>query len=256
MDCINGMKLIPDGSDTKGIDLIIADPPYNIGKKGKKTTSEEKKFYSIYEDWDTIDDFEEFNLKWLKESYRILRNGGTILLWGSRHNTYLNGYQLEKIGFNIRTHYTWYKTNQMPCLTGRNPTESTEQLLFATKGAKWTYNLDYAKSINDGKNIRNVFITPITPPKEKKYGKHSAQKRIDGLTDHLVNLHSKENDIVLVPFCGSGTECLVAKEFNRKFLSFETESKYIEIANLRIESTYNDLDDNKLNENKLNGNSQ
>ncbi|STO12749.1 Modification methylase DpnIIB [[Flavobacterium] thermophilum] len=232
MDCLEGMKLIPDNS----VDLIIADPPYNIGKKGKYIQSEEKRFYAIKEEWDTLDNFEEFNWLWLSEAYRVLKNGGSLLVWGSRHNIYICGYQIEKIGYDIKTHYTWYKTNAMPCLTGRNPSESTEQLIWAVKGKNWTYNLNYAKEINEGKNIRNVFITTQTPSKEKTYGKHPSQKRIEGLTDILINLHTNENDIILVPFCGSGTECVAARMLNRKFMAFETESKYIEIANKRLDN--------------------
>jgi site-specific DNA-methyltransferase (adenine-specific) len=231
-DVIDGLRMLPNES----VDLIIADPPYNIGKKGKYIESKEKRFYAIKEEWDTIDDFESFNFVWLKECERVLREGGSLLVWGSRHNVYLCGYQIEKLGLQIKTHYTWYKTNAMPCLTGRNPSESTEQLIWAVKGSKWTYNLEYAKSINDGKNIRNVFITTQTPVSEKREGRHPSQKRIEGLTDILVNLHSNPGDTILVPFCGSGSECVAAKQYGRYFISFELESKYIEIANKRLDN--------------------
>jgi len=230
MDCIEGMRLLPDES----VDLIIADPPYNIGGKSNYIQSEEKRFFAIKEEWDTIDNFEEFNFSWLKESYRVLKQGGSLLVWGSKQNIYLCGYQIEKLGLQIKTHYTWYKTNAMPCLTGRNPSESTEQLIWAVKGNKWTYNLDYAKSINRGKNIRNVFITPQTPASEKREGRHPSQKRVEGLTDVLVNLHSNSGDVVLVPFVGSGSECVAALRNNRHFIGFEREPEYIKIANKRI----------------------
>ena len=156
------------------------------------------------------------------------------MVWGSRHNIYLIGYLLNKIGFKIKTHYTWYKTNSMPCLTGRNPSESTEQLIWAVKGKGWTYNLNYAKEINNGQNIRNVFITTQTPPNEKLKGKHPSQKRLIGLTDILINLHTKENDLIIVPFVGSGTECLAAKLYNRNFIGFELSQDYINIAKQRL----------------------
>ncbi|MCG5252605.1 DNA-methyltransferase [Brevibacillus agri] len=235
-DCIEGMRMLPNES----VDLIIADPPYNIGAKGNHIKSEEKRFSAIKEEWDTIDNFEEFNLKWLTECHRILRNGGSLLVWGSRHNIYLCGYQIDSLGLQIKTHYTWYKTNSMPCLTGRNPSESTEQLIWATKGSNWTYDLEYAKSINGGKNIRNVFMTTQTPQSEKKAGKHPSQKRGEGLTDMLIRLHSRENDIVVVPFCGSGTECVEAVRASRNFIAFETEPSYIEIANKRLDIAHSE----------------
>lgn len=147
---------------------------------------------------------------------------------------------MDQIGYEIRTEYTWNKTNAAPCWTGRNPTESTENIIWASKGKGWTYNLHYAKSINDGKNIRNVITTSLTPQREKEYGKHPTQKRLEGLTDILINLHSNQGDIVLVPFCGSGTEIVGAQMLNRNWISFETNPEYIETANKRLDSLYID----------------
>lgn len=235
-DVIEGMKMIPDNS----IYLIIADPPYNIGKKGNYLEANDHKFRTVKEDWDTIENFEEFTYKWLKESYRVLRPGGSILSYGTKHNIYMTGYLMDQIGYEIRTEYTWNKTNAAPCWTGRNPTESTENIIWASKGKGWTYNLNYAKSINNGKNIRNVITTSLTPQREKEYGKHPTQKRLEGLTDILINLHSNEGDIVLVPFCGSGTEIVGAQMLNRNWISFETNPEYIETANKRLDSLYID----------------
>lgn len=230
-DCIEGMKnTIPNDC----VDMILADPPYNIGADNKHIASVEKKFSSIKEDWDTIEDFENFNRDWISECARILKPGGSLLVWGTRHNIYLCGYQIKNAGLDIRTHYTWFKTNSMPCLTGRNCSESTEQLIWATKGKKWTYNLDYAKSINNGQNIRNVFTTNMTPPNEKLEGKHPSQKRLAGLTDHLVGLHSNPGDLILIPFCGSGTEVLAAAQMGRHFVAFELSKDYIGLSKRRL----------------------
>jgi len=232
MDCIAGMAQLTE----KSTDLVVADPPYNVGGKSNHIISIEKKFSSIKEEWDTVSgcDFEEFNKRWINESYRILKDGGSLLCWGSRHNLYLCGHLIEKAGFTIRTEYVWYKTNAMPCITGRNPSESTEHLIWATKGKCWTYNLSYAKSINNGQNIRNIFTTIQTPQKERQHGKHPSQKRLEGLTDHLINLHSNPNDIIVVPFCGSGTECVAAAKSGRNYIAFELEEKYLEIAKKRL----------------------
>lgn len=234
MDCIEGMRLIPDGS----VDLIVADPPYNIGGKSNKFDVKTNlvAFSTIREEWDTIDNFDDFNVAWISECYRVLREGGSFLIWGTRHNLFSVGFIAEKIGLSSKTIYVWHKRNPMPCLTGRNPTEATEFAIWLTKGKRWTYDLNYTKSINDGKNIRNVIETATTPPKEKGNGKHPSQKRLDGLTDNTIKLHSKEGDIVLIPFCGSGTECVASAMTKRNFISFETTPEYIEIANKRLDS--------------------
>lgn len=246
MDCIEGMRLLSDDS----VDLIIADPPYNIGGKSNRfeVSNEKINFSTIRESWDTIDNFDGFNYTWLSECARVVRKGGSIIVWGTRHNIFSVGYLLEKIGLEIRTIYVWHKRNPMPCLTGRNPTEATEFAVWATKGKRWTYNLNVAKEINDGKNIRNVIETTTTPPSEKTQGKHPSQKRLNGLTDVLIKLHSNEDDIVLIPFCGSGTECVAAVKENRRFITFERESKYIEIANQRLENVRDELAERKLTE--------
>lgn len=127
------------------------------------------------------------------------------------------------------------KTNPAPNWIGKSPCAATEYLIWATKGAKPTYNLDYAKSINSGKNIKNVFQTSLTPPSEKKKGKFPCQKRLEGLTDHLINLHSNEGDIILVPFAGSGTECIASQINKRNWISFETNREYMELANMRLD---------------------
>ena len=130
--------------------------------------------------------------------------------------------------------YVWKKTNPPPILLGTNPKYATEFIIWATKGGKAKYNLDYAKSINGGKNITNVFETALTPQREKKQGVFASQKPLE-TTVKLIELHSNPNDIVLVPFAGSGTECLGATITNRDFVSFETNPTHIQLANNRLE---------------------
>ncbi|MED4016309.1 site-specific DNA-methyltransferase [Sutcliffiella cohnii] len=230
MDCVQGMSsFLPKES----IDLQIVDPPYNIGLKGAKVNLK-KGYKAIDEDWDTIENFEEFTLNWLKECYRTLKPNGSILSYGTHHNVFLTGYLMEQLGFKIKMQYIWKKTNPPPSFLGTNPKYATESIIWATKGGSYTYNYDYAKSINGGKNISNVFETALTPQREKKHGKFPCQKPLE-VTIKLLNLHSNPNDMVLVPFTGSGTECLGARLTNRNFVSFETNYKYIELANNRLD---------------------
>lgn len=237
MNCIEGMKEIRENV----IDLVFADPPYNISNNTNSIKNEEKRYASINEDWDKITNYELFTLSWLMEAKRILKPTGSVLVWCSKHNMFEVGYILKQLEFQIKTLYTWHKTNAMPCLTGRNATEATEYVIWAVKDKNWTYNLNYAKEINDGKNIHNIIPEGIiinlaqTPPKEKLFGKHPTQKRLEGLTDILLQLHTNEEDLIVVPFVGSGTECCACKIYGRNFIGFETNKEYIELAQKRLD---------------------
>lgn len=192
-------------------------------------------YKAINEDWDKIEDFEEFTTELLCQLYRVLMPGGSIISYGTHHNIFLTGQLMEYIGFKVKMMYVWKKLNPPPSFLGTNPTYATEFIIWATKEGKCTYNLDYSKYINNGKNIQNVFETPLTPRREKKYGKFPCQKPLD-MTTKLIHLHSNENDVVLVPFCGSGTEVVAAALSNRQFISFETNARHIEIANARLDN--------------------
>lgn len=232
-DCVEGMKMVPDNS----IDLIIADPPYNLGNSGTKINMKEAYGFNYFkEDWDMIDDFEAFNKAWIEECYRVLKPDGSILSYGTHHNLFTVGYLIEQAGFTTRIKYEWKKKNPPPSFIGNAPQFATESIIWATKGKRRTYNLDYAKRINDNKNIHNVFETALTPPSEKKHGKFPCQKPLE-VSIKLINLHSRPGDIVLMPFCGSGSECVATQMTGRNFITFEKESKYIELANIRLENT-------------------
>ncbi|MEK5256576.1 site-specific DNA-methyltransferase [Paenibacillus sp. FSL F4-0125] len=236
MDCIEGMRYIPANC----IDHVEADPPYNVGKEGAKVKSK-KGFKAINEQWDNIEDYETFTTNWLRECYRVLKPGGSILCYGSHHSIFITGYVMRQLGFKIKTQYVWKKKNPPPSFLGTNATYATEFIILATKpGGSMTYNLDYAKAINNGKNIQNVFETALTPKREKTHGKFPCQKPLQ-LAVKLIQLHSNINDTVLIPFCGSGTEAVASVLTNRSFISFETNREYIELANNRLD----DIDMNK-----------
>ncbi|TVX97957.1 DNA-methyltransferase [Cohnella terricola] len=231
-DCIQGMKMLPSDS----IDLIIADPPYNIARDGANADMKHLRFKTINEEWDYIEDFEAFNQAWLEQCYRVLKPRGSILCYGTHHNIFQVGYLMSKIDYQVRIKYEWLKTNPPPSFLGTNPRFATESIIWATKQTGGTYNRDYAHKINDGKNITNVFTTSLTPPREKKFGRFPCQKPLE-LSVKLINLHSHRDEVVLVPFCGSGTECVAAQLTGRSFVTFEREPAYIELANIRLDNT-------------------
>ncbi|MBP1906322.1 DNA modification methylase [Paenibacillus turicensis] len=232
-DCIEGMKLLPSES----IDLIVADPPYNTGIKGTKINMKETYGFNYFKEaWDKIDNFHDFNQAWIAECYRVLKPDGSILAYGTHHNLFTVGHLIEQAGFTIRAKYEWKKKNPPPNFSGSGPHFASESIIWASKGKRRTYNLDYAKRINDNKNIKSVFETTLTPRDEKKHGKFPCQKPLE-ISIKLINLHSHPDQIVLIPFCGSGSECVAAQMTGRNFITFERESDYIELANMRLENT-------------------
>lgn len=246
-DAIENLKKLEDDS----IDHCIADPPYNISGydnkreigwiKSNKLWTEKKKFNKIGEKWDSFknNDYEEFTQSWLNEVFRVVKPNGNIIIFGTYHNIYKIGYLLQKFDRKIINSIVWYKRNAFPNITQRMLCESTEHIIWAVnntqKDAKnWIFNYDILKEMNCGKQMRNVWDIPSTPPSEKKFGKHPSQKPI-ALIERLVLAASNENDVILDPFAGSGTVLLVSKKLSRKYIGIEKNPEYADFCRKRIE---------------------
>ena len=173
-DALEKLKEIPD----KIVDLVFADPPYNMSKK-KGLGWKYSKHVTMQEGWDvfTKDDFFQFNVKWIKESMRVLKHGGSLWVCGSFHNIYQLGHIIQSFtDLKLNNHIVWFKPNAQPNITCRFFTESAEHLIWASKngnGMKWTFNYEDTKNniydnINPkGKQTRNVWSIPLTPKKKK-----------------------------------------------------------------------------------------
>lgn len=228
------MKLMPEES----FDMIFADPPYflsngGISNSGGKVVSVNKG------NWDKIgslDEKHEFNRQWIRLSKRLLKPNGTIWISGTLHNIYSVGMALEQEGFKILNNITWRKNNPPPNLSCRYFTHSTETILWARKNdihSKHFYNYELMKKYNNGKQMKDVWEGSLTPKFEKIYGKHPTQKP-EYLLHRIIEASTKEGDLILDPFLGSGTTGVVSKKLNRKFIGIEKEKEYIEIAKKRI----------------------
>lgn len=238
-------KQIPE----KSIDLIFADPPYNLSGNGLKWEGNKTggDWYMVNEKWDkmTAPEYMQFTRKWIAGCYRALKDNGSIYISCTYHNLSEVMIVLKQLDFKINNVITWQKTNAMPNMTRRVFTHSTEFIVWAVKGKKWIFNYDELKKINpekqkDGalKQMRDVWALPLVQGKERLKGKdgraaHSTQKP-EEMLKRIIIASSKKGDLVLDPFMGSGTTAFVAKSLGRNWVGIEKEKKYVDLANKRL----------------------
>jgi len=233
-DVVETLNSLPD----ECIDLIFADPPYNLSNGG--FTCHAGKRVSVNKGkWDKSKGVEEdfdFHYKWIEACKRVLKPNGSLLVSGTYHSIYVCGFALQKQGWHFINDICWFKPNAAPNLACRMFTASHETLLWVRKDKKakhhfnyelvknGTWNGDFIKKPN--KQMRSVWA--ITTPKngEKKYGKHPTQKP-EALLERIILACSQENDIVLDPFCGSATTGVAALKNNRKFVGIDAEVDYL-----------------------------
>ncbi len=237
-NCIDTLKKIPSES----IDLIFADPPYNLQLNNELVRPNQTKVDAVNDAWDKFASFTEYDIfctAWLQECYRILKKNGSIWVIGTYHNIYRVGTIMQNIGFWFLNDIVWVKNNPMPNFKGTRFNNAHETLIWATKNSKskFTFHYKSMKNYNDDLQMRSDWNIPICNGKEriKTDGKkaHSTQKP-EELLYRIILATSNENDIVLDPFFGSGTTGAVAKKLRRNFIGLEREKKYIQVATARI----------------------
>ncbi|MBW1616729.1 MAG: site-specific DNA-methyltransferase [Deltaproteobacteria bacterium] len=237
-DCIELLKEMPDNS----VDLIFADPPYNLRLKGELYRPNQTKVNGVNDNWDkfeSVEEYDKFTLLWTKECRRVLKDTGGFWVIGTYHNIFRVGKILQDIGFWILNDIIWIKNNPIPNFKGTRFTNAHETLIWAAKSAKSKYTFHYKsmKTSNDDLQMRSDWLMPICGGKEriKINGQkaHSTQKPEELLLRIIVST-SKPNDTVLDPFCGSGTTPAVAKLLGRKYIAFDKKEAYIKIAEQRL----------------------
>ncbi|MCT4395452.1 DNA-methyltransferase [Periweissella beninensis] len=228
----NSVKILKNVPN-ETFDLIIADPPYFLSNNGF-SNSGGKRVSVNKGDWDKNDNPEAFYTEFLIQANRVLKNNGTLWIFGTMHNIYLLGYLLQKNNWKILNNITWQKTNPAPNLSRRMFTHSTETILWAKKeNGKQVFNYEILRENNGGKQMKDVWMTSTTSSLEKKFGKHPTQKPLS-LIKRIITASTKQNDIILDPFLGSGTTAVAAKLLKRKCIGIDIESEYINIAKKRI----------------------
>lgn len=227
----------------ESVDMIFADPPYFLSNDG--ITCQGGEMVSVNKgSWDKlsseavrIEEKHKFNRKWIRLCNKILKLNGSIWISGTLHNIYSIGMALEQEGFKIINNITWQKTNPPPNLACRCFTHSTETILWARKNDKKSrhfFNYYIMKELNNGKQMKDVWTGNLTKPSEKIEGKHPTQKP-EYLLERIVLASTEKNQVVLDPFCGSGTTGVVANRMGRTFVGIDSCEEYLQITKRRLE---------------------
>ncbi|MEK9899349.1 MAG: site-specific DNA-methyltransferase [Rhodospirillaceae bacterium] len=241
-DCIEQLSDLPDAC----IDVVFADPPYNLQLSGELTRPNNSKVDGVDDDWDKFDDlraYDEFSRAWLSEVHRVLSDNGSLWVIGSYHNIFRVGATLQDLGFWILNDVVWRKTNPMPNFRGRRFTNAHETMIWAAKSqtSKYTFNYDAMKALNDDLQMRSDWLLPICNGSERIKGAdgkkaHPTQKP-EALLHRVVLASTKVGDVILDPFFGSGTTGAVAKQLGRDFIGIERDPDYIAVAEKRLAQT-------------------
>ncbi|KMW59164.1 Modification methylase [Candidatus Rhodobacter oscarellae] len=238
-DCVEAMNALPAGS----VDLIFADPPYNLQLKSELHRPDNSKVDAVDDHWDQFDSFkayDKFTREWLAAARRLLKPHGAIWVIGSYHNVFRMGAELQNQGYWILNDVVWRKSNPMPNFRGKRLTNAHETLIWASKseGAKYTFNYEALKSLNEGIQMRSDWVLPICTGHERLKDSngdkaHPTQKPESLLHRVLVGT-TNPGDVVLDPFFGTGTTGAVAKMLGRNFIGIEREAAYREVAERRL----------------------
>ncbi|HEX6287963.1 MAG TPA: DNA methyltransferase [Herpetosiphonaceae bacterium] len=238
-DCRDVLATLPD----KSVDLIFADPPYNLQLQQELWRPNQTKVDAVDDAWDQFSSFaayDEFTREWLTACRRVLKDTGTIWVIGSYHNIYRVGSILQDLGFWFLNDVVWLKFNPMPNFRGVRFTNAHETLLWCKKSQdqkRYTFNYQAMKQFNDEKQMRSDWQIPICTGAERikvdGVKAHTTQKP-EALLYRVILASSNPGDVVLDPFFGTGTTGAVAKRLNRHFIGIEREARYIAVARERI----------------------
>ncbi len=238
-DCIQTLNALP----ARSVDMIFADPPYNLQLNGDLHRPNNSKVDAVDDDWDKFADFatyDRFTEGWLTAARRVLKDDGTIWVIGSYHNIFRVGTKLQDLGFWMLNDVIWRKSNPMPNFRGRRFTNAHETMIWCAKSkdSQNTFNYEAMKSLNDDLQMRSDWLLPICSGGERIKGEdgkkgHPTQKP-ESLLHRVIMAATRPGDVVLDPFFGSGTTGAVAKRLGRRWIGIERDQTYIQLARKRI----------------------
>jgi modification methylase len=236
--CIEVLKTLPDAS----VDLVFADPPYNLQLKDGLTRPDQSKVDGVHDDWDQFESFrayDDFCRQWLGEVRRVLKKDGAIWVIGSYHNIYRLGALIQDLGFWMQNDVVWVKSNPMPNFRGTRFTNAHETLIWAGRSQKSrvTFNYQSLKAANDDVQMRSDWMLPLCTGTERLKSEgaklHPTQKP-EALLHRIIMATTNPGDVVLDPFFGTGTTGAVAKKLGRHYIGIEQNQAYVLAAEQRI----------------------
>ncbi|NPV57839.1 MAG: site-specific DNA-methyltransferase [Anaerolineae bacterium] len=237
-DCIEVLQSLPPAC----ADLVFADPPYNLQLRGELFRPNRTRVNGVADAWDHFDSFEtydEFTRAWLQGCRRAMKPDATLWVIGTYHNIFRIGKIMQDLGFWILNDIIWVKTNPMPNFRGVRFTNAHETLIWASRqeGARYTFNHQDMKGLNDDLQMRSDWLLPLCRGAErlKVNGEkaHPTQKP-EALLYRILLASSSPGGVVLDPFFGSGTTGAVAKRLGRHYIGIERNTGYIDLAQRRI----------------------
>lgn len=242
-DSIDIMSQLPD----ECVDLIFADPPYNLSNDGFSCHAGKRVSVNKGK-WDKSQGVENdlaFHDAWIAACRRILKPNGSFWVSGTYHSIYACGFALQKHGWHFVNDISWFKPNAAPNLSCRMFTASHETLIWARKDkkSKHIFNYDDMKNgdwsndrlKNPNTQMRSVWAIGTPKRAEKQHGKHPTQKPL-ALMDRIIRAASNPGDLVLDPFCGSATTGVAALQNGRKFVGIDSDQKFLKtLAKPRLE---------------------
>ena len=239
-DCVAEMAKLP----AESVDLVFADPPYNLQLQGDLKRPDDSRVDAVDDAWDKFASFsayDDFTRAWLAACRRVMKPTATLWVIGSYHNIFRVGAILQDLRFWILNDVVWRKSNPMPNFRGRRFTNAHETLIWAAReagGKGYTFNYEALKAGNDGVQMRSDWTIALCTGEERlKAGNgkklHPTQKP-EALLARVILASSRPDDLVLDPFCGTGTTGAVAKRLGRRFIGIERERTYAVAAQARM----------------------
>ena len=238
-DCIEVMNSLPAGS----VDLIFADPPYNLQLKGELHRPDNSMVDAVNDHWDQFASFasyDRFTRDWLAAARRLLKPNGALWVIGSYHNIFRVGTALQDQGFWLLNDVVWRKSNPMPNFRGKRLTNAHETLIWASRdeSSKYTFNYEALKELNDGVQMRSDWVIPLCTGgerlKDANGDKAHPTQKPEALLHRILVATTHPGDVVLDPFFGTGTTGAVAKMLGRSFIGIEREEAYRSVAAERL----------------------
>jgi len=250
-DCIEQLKSLP----TASVDLVFADPPYNLQLEGALNRPDQSLVDAVDDDWDKFSsfaDYDAFTKAWLTEAQRVMKPNATLWVIGSYHNIFRVGAIMQDLGFWILNDVIWRKANPMPNFRGRRFTNAHETMIWASRNAaskSYTFHYDALKAANEDTQMRSDWYLPLCTGgerlKDSKGSKVHPTQKPEQLLARVILSSSNPGDVILDPFFGTGTTGATAKRLGRHFIGIERDPDYANAAQARI-AAVEPLDDTAL----------